>query len=382
MITRRERTETSKKAGNALDGEVKKAVNDLIDEVKKSPASVKRTATKAPATKASAGVKRAASAKVVPTKIASTRAAITRKTTAPNGKRMDFVRKGNVEELNRKLEEAKKEEKPIESESTAEKPMLATKRMAAVTKKTATKKPTVKKPVAQKPVVLKEPGFKLAKKAPKQPPLVSVIIPVHNGARYIDSTIHSVLGQTFSDFELIIVDDCSEDSTIRVVKEFSSDKISIVYLDHKSGMAEARNAGVKKASGRYICFLNARDMWQPEKLQRQIEFMQGNDSAFSYTSYVFADEDGMPFGKVAKAPAEISKSSLAKASVIWVSTVMFDLAKLTKDDIMMPDVKNAKTATWEKVLKKTGAAYGLNEVLTIRAYDHKVPLWKKVWRRV
>ena len=378
MITRRERAETSKKAGNALDGEVKKAVNDLIDEVKKSPASVKRTATKAPA-----GVKKVASAKGVPVKTVGAKAMGVKKTAGLNGRRMDFVRKGNVEELNRKLEEAKKEEKPIESESTAEKPVLVTKRMAAVTKKTATKKPTVKKPAVQKPVVLKEPGFKLAKKAPKQPPLVSVIIPVHNGARYIDSTIHSVLGQTFSDFELIIVDDYSEDQTLKVISEFSSDKILTVYLDHKSGMAEARNAGVKKASGRYICFLNARDMWQPEKLEIQIEFMQEKNAAFSYTGYVYSDENGIPSGKAVRVPAEISGLQASRVSSILVSTVMLDLSKLTKDDIMMPvSVRNPKTATWQKILKKTSRAYGLNEVLTIRAYDHKAPLWKKVWRRV
>lgn len=326
--------------------EVKKALDEIVNKAmgEKSTPAVEKIVTesapvaakKAVVKKTSAVVERAVAEKVNAIKRADAAREVVKK---PVGKRMDFAKK------------------PANGR--------------AVAKKTATKKPVVKPKVTRK--VASEPA-----------PLVSIILPVHNAARYVDSTIHSVLGQTFLDFELIIVDDCSEDGTLRVVREFSSDKIKTVALTQKGGMAKARNVGVEKASGRYICFLSARDMWQPDKLERQLEFMQDNGAAFSYTGYVYSDENGIPSGKAVRVPAEISGLQAAsRASSILVSTVMLDMSKLAKDDIRMPvSVRNSKTATWQKILKKTSRAYGLNEVLVIRGYDYKAPLWKRVWRRV
>lgn len=287
---------------------------------------------------------------------------------AMRGKRIDFVKKGAKKKTTKTIEIVKAAKTIPVEKSTPVKKNASVKRIASAKKAVAG--------ISEKKVASKE-------EVTKERPMVSVIMSVHNGSRYIDSAIHSVLGQTFQDFELIIVDDCSEDGTLRVVREFSSDKILTVALTQKGGMANARNAGVEKASGRYICFLNARDMWQPEKLERQIEFMQDNGAAFSYTGYVYSDENGTPSGKAVRAPAEISGLQVSRVSSILVSTVMLDLSKLTKDDIMMPvSVRNPKTATWQKILKKTSRAYGLNEVLVIRGYDYKAPLWKRVWRRV
>ena len=287
---------------------------------------------------------------------------------AMRGKRIDFVKKGAKKKTTKTIEIVKAAKTIPVEKSTPVKKNASVKRIASAKKAVAG--------ISEKKVASKE-------EVTKERPMVSVIMSVHNGSRYIDSAIHSVLGQTFQDFELIIVDDCSEDGTLRVVREFSSDKILTVALTQQGGMANARNAGVEKASGRYICFLNARDMWQPEKLERQIEFMQDNGAAFSYTGYVYSDENGTPSGKAVRAPAEISGLQVSRVSSILVSTVMLDLSKLTKDDIMMPvSVRNPKTATWQKILKKTSRAYGLNEVLVIRGYDYKAPLWKRVWRRV
>lgn len=347
MITRRERAGTLKKAENAFDGEVKKAVNDLIDEV-------------------------SAGAKKMPAKVAPKKATVPKKPVSLNGKRMGFVKKNNVDELNRKLEEAKaKKEKELAAKKSA-------------VKKTTAKKASVKTRITKSGLI--EPKVskttKTAKTASAQPPLVSIIIPVRNGARYIDSTIHSVLGQTFADFELIIVDDSSEDGTLRVVREFSSDKIKTVALNEKGGMANARNVGVDEAVGRYICFLNAHDMWQPDKLERQLEFVREKDAAFSYAGFVYSDENGIPSGKAVRVPSEITNLQVARVSSILVSTVMLDMSKLTKDDIKMPATRNPKTATWQKILKKVGRAYGLNEVLAIHGYDDRASLLKKMWRRV
>ena len=251
-----------------------------------------------------------------------------------------------------------------------------------VTKKVAMKEVSMKK-VDTKEVAIKKVAPKKIKRTDRgRAPMVSVVIVARNAAKCIDSAIHSVLGQTYQDFELIIVDDCSEDQTLKVISGFSSDKITVISLSEKSGMAKARNAGIKKASGRFVCFLNARDMWQPEKLKRQIEFMRDNGSAFSFASYVFADENGRPSGRPVRVPTEISRLQSSRLSAVWASTVMFDLSKLNKEDILMTAAKNSKIATWKRVLKKIGSAHGLNEVLAIRGYDTNVPLWKKAWRRV
>ena len=216
----------------------------------------------------------------------------------------------------------------------------------------------------------------------KKASLVSIVVPAHNAASCIDDTIHSVLGQTYENWELIIVDDCSSDDTLEVLKQFKSDKIKIIALKKNVGAARARNRGVSAARGRYICFLDADDLWQPSKLERQIEFMKEKDCAFSFASYVFADANGRPNGKVVRVPATITYKQALKNTTIWTSTVMFDMKKLGKKDIKMPDVKSEDTATWWRVLKKVEKAYGVWEVMAIRGYDDMIPFWKKIWRRV
>ncbi len=286
---------------------------------------------------------------------------------AMRGKRIDFVKKGAKKKTTKTTEivEAAKTI-PVEK-STPVKKNASVKKIAPVKKAVAS--------ISEKKVAPKE-------ETVKERPTVSVIIPVHNGARYIDSAIHSVLGQTFRDFELIIVDDCSEDGTLRVVREFATDKIVVVSLKQKGGMAQARNQGVEVAQGKYIAFLNAQDMWQPEKLEMQLMLMEEKKCAFSYTGYVYSDEDGMPSGKAIRVPSVITAQQMIKTSIIWVSTVMFDMSVLSKTDVKMPATQNPKNATWQKVLKRVGRACGLNEIMVIRGYDAKIPFWKKVWRRV
>ena len=371
----------------------KKEVKKILDGIVGEAMGEKKPVLGGEALAGEASVEKALVKKASIEKTVTAKKAPVKKTT---GKRMDFAKKAPTKSSVVKKPVAKPAKKVVLKETpkreVLQKEEASKKEMSQreiLQKEEAPKKEMSQKEISQKEeaskkeVVLQEVGTLRKKEVPKRSPLVSIIVPVRNAARYIDNTIHSVLGQTFSDFELIIVDDCSEDGTLRVVREFSSDKILTVALTQKGGMANARNAGVEKASGRYICFLNARDMWQPEKLERQIEFMQDNGAAFSYTGYVYSDENGTPSGKAVRVPAEISGLQASRVSSILVSTVMLDLSKLTKDDIMMPvSVRNPKTATWQKILKKTSRAYGLNEVLVIRGYDYKAPLWKRVWRRV
>lgn len=197
--------------------------------------------------------------------------------------------------------------------------------------------------------------------------LVSIITPVYNAEKFIAETIESVLKQTYSNWELILVNDCSKDNSEKIIKKYckSDERIKLINNKVNSRAAISRNNGIKKAEGRYICFLDADDLWDKYKLEKQLKFIKDKNCAFSFTSYEFADENGRPNGKKVSVPSKISYKQALKNTTIWTSTVMFDMDKLTKDDIYMPDVTRGQdTATWWKVLKKIDYAYGLDEVLS------------------
>ena len=199
--------------------------------------------------------------------------------------------------------------------------------------------------------------------------LVSIIVPVYNAGKWIEDTILSVRSQTYMDWELILVDDGSTDNSVEEIRRFMTDgedRIRLIDAGAKNcGAAHARNRGVEEAKGRYICYIDADDLWSPDKLEKQLAFMEENDAAFSFTGYEFADESGVGVQKIVRVPKTITYKQALKNTTIFTSTVMFDMDKLTKDDIMMPEVPSEDTATWWKVLKKTGRAYGLDEQLTL-----------------
>ncbi len=194
---------------------------------------------------------------------------------------------------------------------------------------------------------------------------VSVIVPVYNAAAYIADTITSVLKQDHSDIELLLVDDGSTDESLEVMKGFVSEKVRILTNTEAKGAAGARNTGIKAATGRYIAFIDADDLWHEDKLSKQVRFMQEGDKAFSFTGYEFADENGCGLGKIVRVPERISYKEALKNTTIFTSTVMLDTDKLSKDDILMPYVKSEDTATWWKILKMGHDAFGLDESLTM-----------------
>ncbi len=195
--------------------------------------------------------------------------------------------------------------------------------------------------------------------------LISIIVPVYNAEKFISETINTVLKQTYKNWELILINDCSKDNSIKIIKTYKDDRIKLVNNDKNCGAALTRNNGIKEAKGRYICFLDADDLWDKEKLEKQLRFMKKFDCAFSFTGYEFADESGTPNGKKVYIPERINYKQALKNTTIWTSTVMLDIMKLSKNDIFMPNVKRGQdTATWWKILKKVDYAYGLNEILS------------------
>ncbi|MGF0071743.1 glycosyltransferase family 2 protein [Streptococcus orisratti] len=199
-------------------------------------------------------------------------------------------------------------------------------------------------------------------------PLVSVIIPMYNASSFIEETIQTVLQQTYSNIEIIVVDDCSTDASYDVVSQLCQqhENISLLQNRKNSGVGFSRNAGVRHAKGRFISFLDADDLWLPDKLEKQVKFMLQNQYPFTFTAYQFADESGHPVRKPIQVPMKISYKEALRNHTIWTSTVMLDLDVLTKEQIAMPDVRKGQdTATWWKILKVTGYAYSINEVLSL-----------------
>lgn len=197
--------------------------------------------------------------------------------------------------------------------------------------------------------------------------LVSVIVPVYNARKFIEETMDCVRAQTYENWELILVDDYSTDDTVKVIEAYmdrvQDERIRLVPEPVESGAAGARNTGVLEAGGRYIAYLDADDLWEADKLSRQLAFADGKQVAFCFTGYEFADENGKGLGKVVHVPEEIGYKQALKNTTIFTSTVMFDTARIPKDLIQMPSVKSEDTALWWKVLRNGYTGYGLDENL-------------------
>lgn len=197
--------------------------------------------------------------------------------------------------------------------------------------------------------------------------LVSIIVPVYNSERFINDTIKTVKEQTYENWELLLINDCSTDNSKKIIEKYIKEdkRIKLIDLESNSGAATARNTGINKSNGKYVAFLDADDLWDNKKLEKQIKFMKENNYTFTFTGYEFADEEGKGNGKIVRVPNKINYKQALKNTTIWTSTVIFDVQKLGKELIQMPNVKRGQdTATWWKVLKKIDNAYGINEVLS------------------
>ena len=197
--------------------------------------------------------------------------------------------------------------------------------------------------------------------------LVSIIIPVYNAEKFLKDTINTIKEQTYTNWEALFVNDCSKDNSSQIIKEESDkdNRIKLIELEKNSGAATARNFGIENAKGRYISFLDSDDLWKKEKLEKQIKFIKEKECAFSFTGYEFADEKGIGNGKVVKVPETMNYKQALKNTTIFTTTVIFDMKKINKEDIMFVKIKSEDTATWWKILKNNYLAYGFNENLSL-----------------
>lgn len=195
--------------------------------------------------------------------------------------------------------------------------------------------------------------------------LISIVVPIYNKEKFILDTINTIKNQTYTNWEVIFVNDCSNDKSVDYIKKNWDNRFHVEYLNENCGAANARNIGVKYARGQYICFLDADDLWNVDKLEKQIHFMKENQYAFTFTDYEYSDINGKGTGKCSRVPYIITYKEALKNTTIFTSTVMIDTSKIKKDDIFMKSIPYEDTATWWQILKKHKEGYGLQEVLTL-----------------
>ena len=194
--------------------------------------------------------------------------------------------------------------------------------------------------------------------------LVSIITPTYNCGRFIARTIDSVLAQTYINWEMVIVDDCSQDDTKEVVKGYMEKDSRIRYecLESNSGAAVARTRAMELAEGQYMAFLDSDDIWKPEKLEKQLRFMEDNDVNFSCTEYEKIDENDNSVGKIRKVLKKTDYNRLLLDCPVGNSTVMYNVEKMGKFEV--PNIrKRNDDALWLQMLKKEKYIIGMPEVL-------------------
>lgn len=194
--------------------------------------------------------------------------------------------------------------------------------------------------------------------------LISIITPTYNCGKFIEETIQSVLSQTYSNWEMIIVDDCSTDDTEKIVSKYSLKDCRFKYycLEVNSGAAVARTVAMSLANGTFIAFLDSDDLWTPNKLKKQIHFMKKEDINFSCTSYEQISENGCLLEKKIKCVSKANYNRLLLDCPVGNSTVIYNVQKMGKFEV--PNIrKRNDDALWLKMLKKEKFIYGIDEVM-------------------
>ena len=249
--------------------------------------------------------------------------------------------------------------------------------------------------------------------------LISIIVPVYRAADYIAEAVAMVQVQTWQAWELLLVEDCSPDNSVEVIRstlqremeslssggrrrELESrerpgirlieiytgaggQRITLICKEKNEGAARARNTGLSMAQGRYIAFLDADDVWHVDKLEKEMHFLQDRQAGFVFTAYEFGDEQARPTGKVVHVPAELTYRQALSRTVIFTTTVLFDRKKIPDGLLHMPVVESEDTATWWQILREGYTAYGLDEVLAVyrrpaqSLSSNKITAVRRIW---
>lgn len=195
-------------------------------------------------------------------------------------------------------------------------------------------------------------------------PLVSVIMPCYNMASYVSDSIKSVIAQTYPHWELLIVDDASTDETVNIIKSYAQadSRIKFAIKKQNSGISDTRNQCIQMAQGQFLAFLDADDIWHPEKLEKQLSFMLAKNIGFTYSTYDWIDEDGKIMNKFINTIGNLDYKTYLQNTIIGCSTVMVN--KAITGDVFVPKFRTSEdTATWLDILRKGLMAYAIDESL-------------------
>lgn len=206
--------------------------------------------------------------------------------------------------------------------------------------------------------------------------LVSIIMPAFNAEEYISNSIKSVLHQTYPNWELIIVDDCSLDKTLEIISDFRDERIIILENEKNSGAAISRNRALREAKGKWIAFLDSDDIWHPQKLEHQLDFMIKNSYAFTFTDYRM-QLNGQWMTYINTGPDVVDRRKMYNYCYFFTSTVMYDVEIVGR--IQIEDLKkNNDYAMWLQAVEKT-KCYRLPECLSYYIkHDNSISSGSKV----
>lgn len=195
-------------------------------------------------------------------------------------------------------------------------------------------------------------------------PKISIITPCYNSEKYIAETIESVLNQTYTDWEWIIADDCSQDNSVEIIQQYPDQRIRLITSNKNSGAAQARNLALEQARGRYITFIDSDDLWLPHFLEATINYLTKNEEELVYASYKRVDENLQPLLDDFIAEDKVDFNRLLRNCPIPMLTALYDSERIGK--VKIPDVDMREDhAMWLNVLQKIPYARAIKEPLAV-----------------
>lgn len=196
----------------------------------------------------------------------------------------------------------------------------------------------------------------------RKEPLVSIITPLYNSEKYIGETIESVLNQTYKNWEMLIIDDCSKDNGVKIVNNYilKDKRIKLFRNEKNEGVSFSRNRAIDLSQGKYIAFLDSDDLWKKEKLEKQISFMEKNNIDLSYTGYEKINTDGSLRGEI-KVPKKIDYKELLKNCLINCISGVYRKKKF--EVFRFKKTKVEDYVFWLEIFKQIDYAYGIQESL-------------------
>lgn len=199
-------------------------------------------------------------------------------------------------------------------------------------------------------------------------PKISIITPAYNCEKYLGEAVESVLKQTWEDWELLIIDDCSKDKTYECMQKLARQdkRIRVFQNEHNSGSAATRNYGVQQATGEWVAFLDSDDLWREEKLEKQMAVIEKNpEASFLFTGSAFIEDDGMTIAHVLHVPQRINRRKLLGQNVISCSSVLIRRELMLENPMPEEEGIHEDFATWLSILDKVPFAYGVDEPLLV-----------------